>query len=152
MSFKVAVIGAGSVGFTKTLISDLLKVPEFVGCEFALTDLNPHNLDMVKQIIETIVSVNNLPAKVTATTDRREALTGARYIMSCVRVGGLEAFATDISIPLKYGVDQCVGDTICAGGILYGHRNIPVILDFCKHIRDVAEPGALFINYANAMA
>ncbi len=72
--------------------------------------------------------------------------------MSCVRVGGLEAFATDISIPLKYGVDQCVGDTICAGGILYGQRNIPVILDFCKDIREVAAPGALFINYANPMA
>src|SRR5690606_23965695 len=130
MSFKVAIIGAGSVGFTKTLISDLLKVPEFADVEFALTDINPHNLDMVRQIIKTIVAVNNLPAKVTATTDRREALTGARYIRSCVRVGGLEAFASDISIPLKYGVDQCVGATICAGGILYGQRKIPVILDF----------------------
>lgn len=150
--FKVAVIGAGSVGFTKTLISDLLKVPEFVGVEFALTDINPHNLDMVRQIIEQIVAVNKLPAKVTATTDRREALRGARYIMSCVRVGGLEAFATDISIPLKYGVDQCVGDTLCAGGILYGQRNIPVILDFCRDIEEVAEPGAVFLNYANPMA
>ena len=53
---------------------------------------------------------------------------------------------------MKYGVDQCVGDTICAGGILYGQRNIPVILDFCKDIREVAEPGALFLNYANPMA
>jgi alpha-galactosidase len=152
MTFKVAIIGAGSVGFTKTLISDLLKVPEFASVEFALTDINEHNLSMIHEIISAIVMVNNLPAKVTATTDRREALTGARYIMSCVRVGGLEAFATDISIPLKYGVDQCVGDTICAGGILYGQRNIPVILDFCKDIREVAEPGALFINYANPMA
>ena len=96
---------------------------------------------MIKQIIDKIVAVNKLPAKVTATTDRREAITGAQYIMSCVRVGGLEAFATDISIPLKYGVDQCVGDTICAGGILYGQRNIPVILDFCKDIREVAAAG-----------
>lgn len=152
MSFKIAVIGAGSVGFTKTLISDLLKVPEFTGIEIALTDINEHNLDMVRQIIERIVAVNNLPAKVTATTDRRKALAGARYIMSCVRVGGLEAFETDINIPLKYGVDQCVGDTICAGGIMYGQRNVPVILDFCKDIREVAEPGALFLNYANPMA
>ena len=152
MSFKIAIIGAGSVGFTKTLISDLLKVPEFVGCEFALTDINAHNLAMIEEIISEIVRVNGLPATVTATTDRRAALTGARYIMSCVRVGGLEAFATDISIPLKYGVDQCVGDTICAGGIMYGQRNIPVILDFCKDIREVAEPGALFLNYANPMA
>ena len=73
MSFKVAIIGAGSVGFTKTLISDLLKVPEFADVEFALTDINPHNLDMIKQIIDEIVAVNKLPAKVTATTDRREA-------------------------------------------------------------------------------
>src|SRR3954470_15061583 len=152
MSFKVAIIGAGSVGFTKTLISDLLKVPEFAACEFALTDINPHNLDMIREIIEKIVSVNKLPAKVTATTNRREAITGARYIMSCVRVGGLEAFATDVNISLKYGIDQCVGDTICAGGILYGQRNIPVILDFCKDIREVAAPGAKFLNYANPMA
>jgi alpha-galactosidase len=152
MSFKVAIIGAGSVGFTKMLVSDLLHVPEFADVEFALTDINPHNLDMIRQIIEQIVATNKLPAKVTATTDRREAISGARYIMSCVRVGGLEAFATDVNIPLKYGVDQCVGDTICAGGILYGQRNIPVILDFCKDIRELAEPGALFLNYANPMA
>src|SRR5690349_10290375 len=152
MSFKVAVIGAGSVGFTKMLISDLLHVPEFADVEFALTDINPHNLDMIRQIIEQIVAVNKLPAKVTATTNRRDAIAGARYMMSCVRVGGLEAFASDVNIPLKYGVDQCVGDTICAGGILYGQRNIPVILDFCKDIRELAEPGALFLNYANPMA
>ncbi|MEO6012208.1 MAG: alpha-glucosidase/alpha-galactosidase [Devosia sp.] len=152
MSFKIAIIGAGSVGFTKKLISDLLMVPEFVDCEFALTDLNQHNLDMVHQIIARIIEVNKLPAKVTATTDRRRALSGARYIMSCVRVGGLEAFTTDISIPLRYGVDQCVGDTLCAGGVLYGQRNIPVILDFCKDIEAVAESGAMFLNYANPMA
>ncbi len=151
MSFKITIIGAGSVGFTKKLVSDLLKVPEFAGVEFALTDISAHNLDMIAQIIRRIVTVNNLPAKVTATTDRREALTGARYVMSVVRVGGLEAFADDIRIPLKYGVDQCVGDTICAGGILYGQRNIPVLLDFCKDIREVAEPGALLLNYANPM-
>ena len=51
MAFKVTVIGAGSIGFTKTLISDLLKVPEFVDCEFALTDINPANLDMAKQLM-----------------------------------------------------------------------------------------------------
>jgi alpha-galactosidase len=152
MSFKVAIIGAGSIGFTKTLVSDLFKVPEFGELEIALTDINARNLDMIRQIIGEIVTVNGLPAKVTATTDRREAVAGARYILSCVRVGGLDAFATDIDIPLKYGVDQCVGDTICAGGIMYGQRNIPVILDFCKDIREVAEPGALFLNYANPMA
>ena len=72
--------------------------------------------------------------------------------MNCVRIGGLEAFADDIRIPLKYGVDQCVGDTICAGGIMYGQRTIPAMLEFCKDIREVAEPGARLLNYANPMA
>ena len=152
MSFKIAIIGAGSVGFTQRLVSDLLCVPEFASCEFALTDINQQNLEMVEQILRKIVQSNDLPTKITATTNRREALTGARYIMSCVRVGGLPAFETDIDIPLKYGIDQCVGDTLCAGGIMYGQRNIPVILDFCKDIREVAEPDALFLNYANPMA
>ncbi|MBI4928850.1 MAG: alpha-glucosidase/alpha-galactosidase, partial [Anaerolineae bacterium] len=68
------------------------------------------------------------------------------------RIGGLEAFALDVDIPLKYGVDQCVGDTLCAGGIMYGQRNIPQILDFCKDIREVSAPDALFLNYANPNA
>lgn len=152
MSFKIAIIGAGSVGFTKKLVQDLLKVPEFADVEFALTDINARNLDMIAQIIGRIVEVNGLPARVTATTDRRAALEGARYVMSVVRIGGLEAFADDIRIPLKYGVDQCVGDTICAGGILYGQRGIPQMLDFCRDIREVAEADALLLNYANPMA
>ena len=67
-----------------------------------------------------------------ATTDRRAALKDARYIVNCVRVGGLEGFETDIEIPLKYGVDQCVGDTLCTGGIMYGQRVIAAMLDFVK--------------------
>ena len=151
-AFKIAIIGAGSVGFTKTLFKDILCVPEFSDIEVALTDISEKNLTMVKTILEKIVEANGLPTTITATTDRRKAIEGARYVISCVRVGGLEAYADDIRIPLKYGVDQCVGDTICAGGILYGQRNIPVILDFCKDIREVAEPGARFLNYANPMA
>src|SRR5205085_2308782 len=95
---------------------------------------------------------NRLPTRITVAEDRRVALEGARYVMCCVRIGGLDAFRSDIDIPLKYGIDQCVGDTICAGGIMYGQRSIPEIVNFCKDIRDVAESGAWFLNYANPMA
>ncbi len=152
MPFKIAIIGAGSLGFTQKLISDILHVPEFAECEFALTDIDPDNLAAITKVIEKLVSANGIPARITSTTDRRRALEGARYVMSCVRVGGLPAFESDIEIPLKYGIDQCVGDTLCAGGIMYGQRNIPVILDFCEDIREVAEENALFLNYANPMA
>jgi alpha-galactosidase len=148
----MAIIGAGSVGFTKKLVTDILSVPELQHVDFALTDIDARNLAMVRQIIERLVAANGLPATISATTDRRRALDGARYVINCSRIGGLEAYKHDIEIPLKYGVDQCVGDTICAGGILYGQRNIPAILEFCADIRDVAEPKARLLNYANPMA
>jgi alpha-galactosidase len=69
-----------------------------------------------------------------------------------IRQGGLEAFQSDIEIPLKYGVDQCVGDTLGPGGLMYAQRTIPALLEFCRHIREVAKPGALFFNYSNPMA
>ncbi len=149
---KVAIIGAGSIGFTKKLVSDIVSVPELQDVEFALSDISEHNLSMIERILDRMVEANRLPTRITATVDRKRALEGAHYVISCVRVGGLEAYADDIRIPLKYGIDQCVGDTICAGGILYGQRNIPVILDFCADIRAVAAPGAKFLNYANPMA
>lgn len=150
--FKLCIIGAGSVGFTRKLCADLLKVPEFEDIEIALTDISQHNLDMIAQILRRMVQVSGLKTTITATTDRRRALDGAKYVMNTVRIGGVEAFATDISIPLKYGVDQCVGDTICAGGILYGQRGIAAMLDFCKDIREVTTPDHLLLNYANPMA
>ena len=149
---KIAIVGAGSVGFTRKLISDILCVPELQHAEFALTDMSAHNLGLVEKIIATMIKVNKFPAKLSATTDRRKAFAGANYVISCVRVGGVEAYKHDIDIPLKYGVDQCVGDTICAGGLLYGQRNVPVIQAFCKDILEVAAPNALFLNYANPMA
>ncbi len=149
---RVAIIGAGSLTFTLTLMRDILSVPELRDTHFSLTDISKRNLDMVTQMAKRDIASNGLPATVTATVDRREALTDADYVINSSRVGGLDAFTLDIDIPLKYGVDQCVGDTLCIGGIMYGQRNIPVILDFCQDIRDVSKPGALFLNYANPNA
>lgn len=152
MSFKVAFIGAGSIGFTRKLLGDMLSVPEFKDIEIAFHDINAHNLDMVTQLCQRDITHNGLDIKIQSSTNRRTALKGAKYIFCVVRIGGLEAFATDIDIPLKYGVDQCVGDTLCAGGIMYGQRGIAAILDFCKDIREVCAEDPLLLNYANPMA
>lgn len=152
MAFKIAFIGAGSMGFTRQLLSDILSVPEFKEIEVAFTDIDPKNLDMVTQICQRDIDENGLKIKIQSTTDRRAALKNARYIFNVVRIGGLKAYRTDIDIPLKYGIDQCVGDTICAGGIMYGQRVIAAVLDFCKDIREVSEPGCLFLNYSNPNA
>jgi len=152
MSFKVTFIGAGSLGFTRALLTDILSVPELRGIQVAFTDINQHNLDMVTQLCQRDIDENGLDIKIHATTDRREALKGARYVINSVRIGGLEAFETDINIPLKYGVDQCVGDTLCVGGIMYGQRVIAAMADFCKDMREVCEPGVLHLNYSNPNA
>ncbi|WP_309120572.1 alpha-glucosidase/alpha-galactosidase [Paenibacillus sp.] len=152
MSFKIAFIGAGSIGFTRGLLRDLLSVPEFRDIEVAFTDINEHNLRMVTELCQRDIRENGLAIEIQSSTDRRTALKDAKYVLCTIRVGGLEAFATDVDIPLKYGVDQCVGDTLCAGGIMYGQRGIAEMLNICKDIRECAREDVLLLNYANPMA
>lgn len=116
---KIAFIGAGSIGFTRRLLTDILSVPELQNIEVAFTDINEHNLSMVTQLCQRDIDANGLSIKIDATLDRRAAFKDANYVVNCVRIGMLEAFTHDVEIPLKYGVDQCVGDTLCAGGIMY---------------------------------
>lgn len=152
MSMKVAIIGAGSVGFTREIVKDLLSVKELRNMELAFTDINPDNLDMALKLVQRDIDANGLDIKIQATLDRREAFKNAKYVLNFVRIGMLEAFATDVEIPLKYGLDQCVGDTLCAGGIMYGQRGIVEMLNFCKDIREVAAPGCMMLNYSNPNA
>ena len=152
MSIKIAVLGAGSLGFTRRLVYDVLGVKELQDSHIALHDINAHNLDMIYQVLKRDIKASGLPAKLSSCLDRQDAIKDANYIICCVRVGGLEAFESDIEIPLKYGVDQCVGDTLCAGGIMYAQRTIPVLLDFCRDIRELAAPGAILLNYSNPNA
>jgi len=148
---RVAMIGAGSIGFTRCIMMDLLAVPEFSGTEFRFMDIDAQALDMTSSLCRKTIADAGLPATVFATTDRREAMAGADYVMSFVRVGGLEAFAHDIEIPLRYGVDQCVGDTLGPGGVFYALRTIPVLVGIANDLKEVC-PGALFLNYSNPMA
>lgn len=151
---KVAVVGAGSIGFTRKLMADILAVPEFQDTLFHFTDINPRNLDGMVQLASRDIRENPVrtTARIEATTDRREALTDADYVINTSRVGGLEAFKLDIDIPLKYGIDQCVGDTLAPGGIMYGQRGIAAMEGFCRDMREVSKPGALMLNYGNPNA
>jgi alpha-galactosidase len=150
--FKVAFIGAGGITFTRKILNDILAVPEFAEIDIAFTDINEKNLEISTKLCQHDIDTNNLPIKIFATTDRKEALKDAKYIINGIKVGGIPAWELDMDIPLSYGVDQSVGDTLCAGGIMYGARNVPAILDICKDIREYAHPDALLINLSNPMA
>jgi len=149
---KITFIGAGSIGFTREMLKDILSVPEFKNIEIAFTDISKQNLDMAYQLCQRDIDYNKLSIKISCYMDRREALKDADYVFNLARIGMLEAFETDVMIPLKYGVDQCVGDTLCAGGIMYGQRGIAALKHFCKDIREVAKENCLLLSYGNPNA
>jgi alpha-galactosidase len=148
---KIAFIGAGSVVFTKNLCSDILLTPALQGSTITLMDIAPERLEQARQIVQALVNLRGQKARVEVTTDRREALTDANYVITTFQQGGLDVYKLDIEIPQKYGVGQCVGDTLGPGGVFRGLRTIPVLLDICDDLDEVA-PGAMLINYVNPMA
>jgi alpha-galactosidase len=153
MGIRITFIGAGSIEFTRKLVADLLTVPEFDDIDLCLMDKDKDNLSLVSGLIKRDLAANGKnQVVVSESMDQREAVRGASYVLSVARIGGLEAFHHDVEIPLRYGVDQCVGDTICAGGIMYGQRTIPFMLNLCKDMREVAAPRAILLNYMNPMA
>jgi len=148
---KIAMIGAGSVIFCKTLSMDILATEALRGSEICLMNRTEPKLRRIESFLKRVVTENNLPAKITATTDRRTALKNADYVIVMIQVGGLEAFKRDYEIPLKYGVDQCIGDSLGPGGIFRGLRTMPVLMDIVRDM-EVLCPGAVMLNYANPMA
>jgi len=149
---KIALIGAGSAVFTRNLTSDILLVPELQDCTIALMDIDPTRLALARDLVQKMISDRDLKARVEATLDRRAAIRGARYVVCTIQIGGLDAYTYDIEIPEKYGVGQCVGDTLGPGGVFRGLRTIPVLLDICRDMDDLAAADALLINYSNPMA
>lgn len=148
---KIAFIGAGSFGFTRDLVRDILTFPALADTTIALMDIDDERLNFIKTAVDRIVEAGNYPAKVIATKDRAEALKDADGVICTILQGGVEVFRKDIEIPMEYGIDICVGDTRGPSGIFRALRTIPVMLDICKDIERYC-PNAIFLNYTNPMA
>ncbi|HHY57832.1 MAG TPA: alpha-glucosidase/alpha-galactosidase, partial [Chloroflexi bacterium] len=148
---NITFIGAGSLVFTRNLCSDILLTPALQESTLTLMDIDAGRLEQARAIVQAMVEQRKLKAKVVATTDRRAAVTGADYVITTFQQGGLDAYKLDIEIPQKYGVEQCVGDTLGPGGVFRALRTIPVLLDLCDDLDELA-PDALLLNYVNPMA
>jgi len=114
-------------------------------------DIDKERLNLITAFARKLVSQHGFKTKIESTMDRRAALKGADYVIVSIRVGGFEANSLDLEIPAKYGIRQGVGDTIGPGGVFYGLRHIPVLLDICHDMEDLC-PDAWLINYTNPMA
>ena len=151
MPKKITFIGAGSFGFTRGLVRDILTFPALADSTLCLMDIDPERLDFIKREVDRIIAAGKYPAKVEVTTDRAEALKDADGVLITILQGGPQVFRTDIEIPMKYGVDINVGDTRGPSGIFRALRTIPIMLDICRDI-DRLCPGAIVLNYTNPMA
>lgn len=148
---KVAIIGAGSAVFAQRMVIDILAIDGLNAGEFALVDIDTERLELAHRITELTIERSGKQWTTTATTNRREVLAGCDYVISTIEVAGLANVRHDYDIPLKYGVDQCIGDTIGPGGIFKYLRTAPAWIDILHDITELC-PNALVMNYTNPMS
>ncbi|MCC7145611.1 MAG: alpha-glucosidase/alpha-galactosidase [Phycisphaeraceae bacterium] len=148
---KVTLLGAGS-GFTPQLVKDILKISTADQGQIALVDVDTNRLYTMQKIVQMLIDKLGRSDgwTVTATPERRQALPGSDYVTNCIEVSGLQCVAFDNDIPLKYGIDQCIGDTIGPGGLFKALRTVPVFLGVLKDMEELC-PKAIMLNYTNPM-
>ena len=149
---KVAFIGAGSIEFTRNVVTDLCGFTELgAELELALHDISEDRLAFAGRLVRRIVAQAGSPAAVTASASRAEVLAGASYVINEIQVGGYAATRLDFDIPARYGLRQTIGDTLGIGGIFRGLRTIPVAVSLAEDMLRYC-PGAYLLNYTNPMA
>jgi alpha-galactosidase len=148
---KVTLIGAGSAVFARQLITDILAIDGLEGGTFALVDIDANRLDLARRIAERLVELTGKHWKVQASTERTEVLPDTDYLINSIEVAGLKNVRPDYDIPMRYGVDQCIGDTIGPGGIFKALRTGPAWLEIVADVQRLA-PRAVILNYTNPMS
>jgi len=143
---KVAVFGGGS-SYTPELINGFLeRVGSLPLTELWLMDIAAERLKVVGSFAQRMVQAKGAPFTVHLTTDQREALRGARYVITQLRVGGMQARREDEYLGRRHGL---IGqETTGVGGMANALRTIPVVLSIARDMRELA-PGSLLVNFAN---
>jgi alpha-galactosidase len=151
---NIAFLGAGSTIFARNVLGDCLNVPSMRDAHIRLIDIDPDRLNVSKVMLENINCTLGANARIEAYlgSDARQALANADLVVNAIQVGGYEpSTVIDFEIPKKYGLRQTIADTLGIGGIFRALRTIPVMLDYCHILEEVA-PNALLLNYSNPMA
>ncbi|WP_461367027.1 alpha-galactosidase [Candidatus Darwinibacter acetoxidans] len=147
---KISIIGAGSM-FTRALTVDILTIEGLEEGVFALVDIDPKRLELAHKLVEMVIAKTGKNWKVISSTDRREVIADSDFVINQIEVSGLETVRLDYEIPLKYGVKQCIGDTLGPGGLFKTLRTLPAWIEIVRDIEDLA-PGAMILNYTNPMS
>lgn len=148
---KVTFLGAGSV-FTTRLANDLFRIPGQRGGTLALVDINRERLAVMKALVEKLRDqLGILNWKIIASLNRATVLRNSDYVINCIEVNGDRCVKWENDVPRRYGIDQCIGDTIGPGGLFKALRTIPAWLEILRDCERLC-PGAIVLNYTNPMS
>jgi alpha-galactosidase len=148
---KVSIIGAGSTVFATRLMTDILVTPALQSGTFALVDIDPERLELAHEMAQFLINCSGRNWTVEASTERKDVIAGSDYVINTIEVAGLANVRHDYEIPLKYGVDQCIGDTIGPGGLFKALRTLPAWIEILEDVEHLAQR-ALVMNYTNPMS
>src|SRR5215469_4249220 len=146
----ISIIGAGSVSFTRTLVSDLLQQPASRDCELRLYDLDKEALDAARKLVEEMREEAKAPGAVIVSPDLHRCVRGAGYVICTILVGGRNAAIKDFEVTGRYGLRYTVGDTLGVAGISRALRTIPALVEIARACAEEA-PDGLILNYTNPM-
>jgi alpha-galactosidase len=147
----ITILGAGSAVFARQLMTDILQIEGLdEGC-FALVDIDASRLELAQRIAEQLIARSGKSWKIRASTERRDVLAGSDFVINTIEVAGLANVRHDFDIPMKYGINQCIGDTIGPGGIFKALRTGPTWLDILHDAEQLC-PQAWVLNYTNPMS
>src|SRR5437879_1230137 len=112
-------------------------MPSLVDAHVVIEDIDPAPIPRMIKLVDHIAKVRGIGLHATGTTDQREAVDGADYVVVCISTGALDSMGLDISIPERYGIKQSVGDTVGPGGILRALRNIPIMVGIARDMEQL---------------
>jgi alpha-galactosidase len=148
---RIVFVGAGSVVFTKQLVTDLFRFADLPRITLVLHDIDAERLEVARGTTEQVARRLGRSVDLVATLDRRAALDGADFVVNMVQVGGIAATRVDLELPASFGLRQTIGDTTGIGGVFRALRTFPLLSTLARDISQLC-PGALFLNYTNPMA
>jgi alpha-galactosidase len=148
MATKVTIIGGGSSSFVPLLVRRLMQSPVLGSSQVRLMDVDEGRLGVMQSLADKLIANEHSELRVTSTTDQRESLAGADFVIAAISVGGMDAWANDLEIPGRHGIVMHVGDSVGPGGIMRAFRNAPVLADVARNAAEVA-PDAWVFNYTN---
>ena len=150
MTPRITIIGGGSNQWAPTLVNDIAQKKSLEEAEIVLEDIDGSKLPRMQAYVEHVAKILGVPIKVRTTTDQREALDGAEFVVVNISTGGFASMRHDLEIPAGYGIEQSVGDTVGPGGVIRALRNIPVFLSIARDMEQVC-PDAWLLNLTNPM-